>query len=89
MNLPAARPPPSRSSASTPTTHLPPPPRGQSYQNQRPETEWNDLPADMAPGLLAPPRKAGSEPASVASSRSSSTVRKKRDRSYPAAAFGS
>ena len=28
---------------------------GQSYQNQRPETEWNDLPADMASGLLVPP----------------------------------
>ncbi|KAM0249020.1 hypothetical protein ACHAQJ_009227 [Trichoderma viride] len=60
---------------------------GQSYQSQRPETEWNDLPADMAPSLLGPP-KTGSEPGSGASSRSSSTVRRKRDRSYPAAAFG-
>jgi ribosomal protein S18 acetylase RimI-like enzyme len=69
-----------------------PPPRtasGQSFQNQRPETEWNDLPADMAPGLLVPPKRNGSEPGSGASSRSSSTARKKRDRSYPAAAFGS
>ncbi|KEY68786.1 hypothetical protein S7711_00654 [Stachybotrys chartarum IBT 7711] len=60
----------------------------QSYQKLRPESEWNDLPADMAPGLLAPPRKTGSEPVSGASSRSSSTARKKKDRSYPAAAFG-
>lgn len=60
---------------------------GKSFQNQRPETEWNDLPADMAPGLLGPPKN-GSEPGSGASSRSSSTVRRKRDRSYPAAAFG-
>ncbi|KAL2210212.1 hypothetical protein CC79DRAFT_1330590 [Sarocladium strictum] len=64
-------------------------PHNGSFQKQRPETEWNDLPADMAPGLLAPPKKSsGSEPGSGASSRSSSTVRKKRDRSYPAAAFG-
>lgn len=63
---------------------------GQSFQSKRAETEWNDLPADMNPGLLVPPRKGGnSEPTSGESSRSSSTVRKKRDRSYPAAAFGS
>lgn len=62
---------------------------GASYQNRRADMEWNDLPADMASGLLAPPRKgAVSEPTSTASSRSSSTARKKRDRSYPAAAFG-
>ncbi|KAK4059998.1 uncharacterized protein Triagg1_10944 [Trichoderma aggressivum f. europaeum] len=60
---------------------------GKSFQNQRPETEWNDLPADMAPTLLGPPKN-GSEPGSGASSRSSSTVRRKKDRSYPAAAFG-
>ncbi|EHK16964.1 uncharacterized protein TRIVIDRAFT_42518 [Trichoderma virens Gv29-8] len=60
---------------------------GKSFQNQRPETEWNDLPADMAPSLLGPPKN-GSEPGSGASSRSSSTVRRKKDRSYPAAAFG-
>jgi ribosomal protein S18 acetylase RimI-like enzyme len=74
-----------------PTGTRPAPPRngsGQSFQNHRPEMEWNDLPADMAPGLLAP-KKIASEPTSGASSRSSSTVRKKRDRSYPAAAFGS
>ncbi|KAH8169922.1 GCN5-related N acetyltransferase [Sarocladium implicatum] len=84
--------PPSTTAA---VVNLPPrgaPPRNGSFQNQRPETEWNDLPADMAPGggLLAPPKKggSGSETGSGASSRSSSTMRKKRDRSYPAAAFG-
>jgi ribosomal protein S18 acetylase RimI-like enzyme len=64
-------------------------PHGQSFQNQRAETEWNDLPADMAPTMLAPPKKVNSEPGFTASSRSSSTVRRKKDRSYPAAAFGS
>lgn len=63
-------------------------PTGTSFQNLRPETEWNDLPADMqvAAGGVA---NGGSR--SAASSRSSSSVatsRKKRDRSYPAAAFG-
>lgn len=80
--------PPAASNGAPPATR--PPVRvasGQSFQNQRPETEWNDLPADMAPTLLGPPKN-GSEPGSGASSRSSSTVRKKRDRSYPAAAFG-
>ncbi|RDA84589.1 hypothetical protein CP532_1112 [Ophiocordyceps camponoti-leonardi (nom. inval.)] len=83
-NLPASRPPPSRTSASTPV--LPSSAVAQSYQNQRPGMEWNDLPADMAPGFLAKP---GSDPASRAGSRSSSAMRKKKDRSYPAAAFGS
>ncbi|KAH7316475.1 hypothetical protein B0I35DRAFT_479316 [Stachybotrys elegans] len=81
---PSSQPPPMAS----PTNAPPRTPSGQSFQNQRPETEWNDLPADMAPTLLTLPRK-GSEPGSSASSRSSSTVRKKKDRSYPAAAFGS
>ncbi|KAK4447477.1 hypothetical protein QBC34DRAFT_409483 [Podospora aff. communis PSN243] len=81
-------PPPRRPSAtpSSSTSSL-------SFQNARPETEWNDLPADMvgsgpAPGrgqLLAP----SSGPGSTASSRSSSAVRKKKERSYPSAAFGS
>ncbi|KAF2965573.1 hypothetical protein GQX73_g7999 [Xylaria multiplex] len=73
----SARPPPNplpSSSQSTP---------GQSFQNTRPETEWNDLPLDMQTN------KAGlSVPGSNASSRSSSAARKKRDRAYPAAAFG-
>ncbi|RCI08599.1 hypothetical protein L249_4733 [Ophiocordyceps polyrhachis-furcata BCC 54312] len=86
-DLVASRPPPSRTSASTPV--LPSSSSvvvAQSYQNQRPDMEWNDLPADMAPGFLAKP---SSDPASRAGSRSSSAIRKKRDRSYPAAAFGS
>lgn len=61
------------------------PPRtnsSQSFQNLRPGMEWNDLPADMAP----PPR--GSGASSAQSSRSSSSARKKRDRAYPAEAFG-
>ncbi|KAI5464595.1 hypothetical protein BGZ63DRAFT_421604 [Mariannaea sp. PMI_226] len=66
--------------------NAPPLPRGQSYQNQRAETEWNDLPEDMATGRLRPPTSTNS--GSTASSRSSSTARKKRDRSYPTAAFG-
>ncbi|KAM0333476.1 hypothetical protein ACHAQA_002138 [Verticillium albo-atrum] len=72
-----------------PTRPGPPQSRGQSFQNKRAETEWNDLPSDMASGLLAPPSRTNSGPASEASSRSSSTVRKKKDRSYPAAAFQS
>ncbi|PNP55679.1 hypothetical protein THARTR1_04203 [Trichoderma harzianum] len=101
-SLPSAAPPPSRPDISSTTAavlSLPPmagqapvrPPArvasGKSFQNQRPETEWNDLPADMAPSLLGPPRN-DSAPGSGASSRSSSTVRRKKDRSYPAAAFG-
>ncbi|KAI1417330.1 hypothetical protein F5Y13DRAFT_152513 [Hypoxylon sp. FL1857] len=67
-------PPPPRSSGPSPNRSP-----GFSYQNARPETEWNDLPADMHV----------SAPGSNASSRSSSTApRKKRDRAYPAAAFG-
>ncbi|KAK8072176.1 hypothetical protein PG996_005524 [Apiospora saccharicola] len=68
------RPGPSPSSASS----------GQSFQNARPETEWNDLPAEMSRTLAVP----SSGVSSGASSRSSSTLRKKRDRAYPAAAFG-
>jgi len=60
---------------------------GQSYQNKRADMEWNDLPADMTPGLRPPVN--GSGASSGQSSRSSSAVRKKKDRAYPAAAFGS
>ncbi|KAI1114751.1 acyl-CoA N-acyltransferase [Nemania sp. NC0429] len=84
---PATRPPPNplpNSSQSTP---------GQSFQNMRPETEWNDLPADMhrtgSGNNLSVPGAAGTVGTrSGASSRSSSSARKKRDRAYPAAAFG-
>ncbi|KHN96505.1 GCN5-related N acetyltransferase [Metarhizium album ARSEF 1941] len=98
VNLPPPPPPTSGppSAQSTPPPSAPSP-RGeaarpkavsvQSYQSQRPDTEWNDLPADMAQ-KLGPLRMTGSESASAASSRSSSQApRKKKDRSYPAAAF--
>ncbi|KAI0400917.1 acyl-CoA N-acyltransferase [Xylaria palmicola] len=79
---PASRPPPNPLPQSTQGTP------GQSYQNARPKTEWNDLPPEMQL------HKSGSGNLSVpgtgsgASSRSSSAARKKRDRAYPAAAFG-
>ncbi|OHE99399.1 acetyltransferase [Colletotrichum orchidophilum] len=57
---------------------------GQSFQNRRAATEWNDLPDEMASAKLAPPLSNGG---SGTSSRSSSKARKKKDRSYPAAAF--
>jgi hypothetical protein len=67
-----------------------------SYQKTRPETEWNDLPADMVVGnngVAAGTVRAASQhlsaPASGASSRSSSSARRKKERAYPAAAFGS
>ncbi|KAI2637832.1 acyl-CoA N-acyltransferase [Hypomontagnella submonticulosa] len=81
-------PPPPRSNGPSPN-RSPGPPGGVgigiSYQTARPETEWNDLPADMHAS-----RAASSAPgSSAASSRSSSTApRKKKDRAYPAAAFG-
>ncbi|CEJ86793.1 hypothetical protein VHEMI04208 [[Torrubiella] hemipterigena] len=74
-----------------PAAGAPPARTAQSYQNQRPETEWNDLPEEMMnPSMLIPPRvRNASEANSNASSRSSSSAAKKRrDRSYPAAAFG-
>ncbi|KAK2597293.1 hypothetical protein QQS21_006067 [Conoideocrella luteorostrata] len=85
VNLPT---PPSPPPPMSGTTSRPKASSGQSYQNQRPDMEWNDLPADMAPPLAAL-RNTGSESASATSSRSSSVApRKKKDRSYPAAAFG-
>ncbi|KAG6305976.1 hypothetical protein E4U45_007999 [Claviceps purpurea] len=75
---------PASGPASTPTLEMRPTPiSGQSFQNQRPETEWNDLPEDMAP-----PRASGSG-AGTGSRSASAGGKKKRDRSYPAAAFGS
>ncbi|KAI1505929.1 hypothetical protein F5X99DRAFT_427806 [Biscogniauxia marginata] len=73
-------------------------PTGKSFQNARPETEWNDLPADMhvsrsmttnGDGGANNNNNLGLPTGSGTSSRSSSTGRKKRDRAYPAAAFGS
>ncbi|TLD22392.1 hypothetical protein PspLS_08121 [Pyricularia sp. CBS 133598] len=81
VNLPPKAPPVPASSASAKAAAL-------CFQDKRPEMDWNDLPPDVAAGLLTPGSGQGSE----ASSRSSSTARgpkKKRDRAYPAAAFGS
>ncbi|KAI1430760.1 acyl-CoA N-acyltransferase [Xylaria sp. CBS 124048] len=66
---------------------------GQSFQNMRPETEWNDLPSDMqplrsSPGSLSVPGGTGTASSAASSRSSSSTGRKRRDRAYPAAAFG-
>ncbi|KAI1641515.1 acyl-CoA N-acyltransferase [Biscogniauxia mediterranea] len=91
----APPPPPPRSGRSGTTT-----PTGMSYQNTRPETEWNDLPADMhvsrSTATTTTTTSGGGNSnlgvpggGSGSSSRSSSTGRKKRDRAYPAAAFGS
>ncbi|KAI0522205.1 acyl-CoA N-acyltransferase [Xylaria bambusicola] len=94
VSSPGITPPPS--SATAPPLNRPPPnpiPKsgqstpGQSFQNMRPETEWNDLPVDMQVGKTGSSTNL-SVPGSNASSRSSSAVRKKRDRAYPAAAFG-
>lgn len=100
-NLPPIAPRPTGPSSAphAPPPRPPPPPTGQSYQKARPDTEWNDLPADMvAPSasssssnlLLPVPGRVGTTATagSGASSRSSSSTRKKRDRTYPAAAFG-
>ncbi len=110
----SAPPPPSSSSSTSPPAGPPrssrPPPTPSpapsatssslSFQNSRPESEWNDLPAEMmgpSPQLLVPPASTntngtggGSTPASGASSRSSSTAggRRRKERAYPSAAFG-
>ena len=84
-------PPPSSAQVPTPPTTTPSPAPSLSFQNARPDREWNDLPLEMM-GVGPPPGRSAhlSAPGSGASSRSSSsTARKKKDRSYPAAAFGS
>jgi hypothetical protein len=67
-------------------------PRAASFQDRRPDREWNDLPEDvLGASLLKPPSTPTSQGGSAASSRSSSrsATKKKKDRLYPAAAFGS
>ncbi|KAI1263751.1 acyl-CoA N-acyltransferase [Xylariaceae sp. FL1019] len=71
---------------------------GRSYQKVGPATEWNDLPPDMAPlSMASSGSKNGNGDSNLqvplsrsnTSSRSSSAARsKKKDRAYPAAAFG-
>ncbi|ETS77816.1 hypothetical protein PFICI_09878 [Pestalotiopsis fici W106-1] len=84
--------PPSGARSPNPSVTRPPPISGTSYQKKGPENEWNDLPEDMVLATRTPSNNLsvpGSGANSGASSRSSSTVgRKKRDRAYPAAAFG-
>lgn len=77
----AAGPPQSRKS------RPPAQPSGLSFQNKRPDMEWNDLPEDMVSNSKASSRSDLLEPPSGASSRSSSTGRKKKGRAYAAAAF--
>lgn len=70
----------------------PPPASSLSFQNKRPDVEWNDLPEEMMAAATASKNSSRSDllaPPSGSSSRSSSTGRKKRDRAYPTAAFGS
>ncbi|KAK6086587.1 GNAT family acetyltransferase [Seiridium cupressi] len=86
----SATPPLASRSPASPGPRPGPPCFGTSYQNKGPENEWNDLPEEM---VSAPRSNNLSVPGSGAnsgtSSRSSSTAgRKKRDRAYPAAAFG-
>lgn len=57
-------------------------PHAASFQDRRPECEWNDLPDDLG---LKPVTEPGSR--SSSSSRTAGS-KKKKDRQYPAAAFG-
>ena len=76
-----------------PTQTRPPSmPHTASFQDRRPDREWNDLPEDvLGASLLKPPSGSSTRDGSAASSRSSSRsgTKKKRERLYPAAAFGS
>lgn len=81
-----------------PSKPLTPPSRPQgmphtaSFQDRRPDREWNDLPEDvLGSSLLKPLSSAASKDGSAASSRSSSrsAPKKKKERLYPTAAFGS
>ncbi|KAM3078676.1 hypothetical protein ACMFMG_006543 [Clarireedia jacksonii] len=91
---PQSQPVPSPATMDTKPNPARPPPvkHTASFQDRRPEREWNDLPEDV---LLRVGRGAGDEQ-SKESSRSSSrsgvseggTVKGKKKRSYPAAAFG-
>jgi ribosomal protein S18 acetylase RimI-like enzyme len=81
---------------SLPTQASRPPamPHTASFQDRRPDREWNDLPEDvLGSSLLKPPSGSNSKDGSAASSRSSSRsasgTKKKKERLYPAAAFGS
>lgn len=72
-----------------PPSRPPPPASSLSFQNKRPDMEWNDLPEEMVSSSKNSSRSDLLAPPSGSSSRSCSTGRKKRDRAYPTAAFGS
>ncbi|TAQ85549.1 hypothetical protein B7494_g6126 [Chlorociboria aeruginascens] len=62
-----------------------------SFQDRRPDREWNDLPEDVLGSSLLKTPSLSSVAGSAASSRSSSRgaeVKGKKKRQYPAAAFG-
>ena len=69
------------------------PPHTKSFQDRRPDMEWNDLPEDVLGGSLlkAPtPSGEGSSASSRSTSRSGLEGKgRKKARAYPAAAFGS
>lgn len=94
VNLPGfasnTSPPPTTTGPPKSTASRPPAqPSGLSFQNKRPDMEWNDLPEDMVAASKNSSRSDLLAPPSGSSSRSSSTGRKKKDRAYPTAAFGS
>lgn len=92
VNLPgfamSSTPPPAATGPPQSRTSRPPAqPSGLSFQNKRPDMEWNDLPEDMVTSSKVSSRSDLLEPPSGASSRSSSTGRKKKGRAYATAAF--
>ncbi|CAN8100233.1 unnamed protein product [Discula destructiva] len=94
VNLPGfAAPTASPPAATGPPQAVPSRPTAQrsdlSFQNKRPDMEWNDLPEDMVSASKNGSRSELLAPPSGSSSRSSSTGRKKKGRAYAAAAFGS
>jgi hypothetical protein len=74
-----------------PVTARPPQPsHARSFQERGPDMEWNDLPEDVfVSSKLKPPGANDSSESSRSSSRSGTGTKKKKERTYPAAAFGS
>ena len=81
---PSANPNPNPKPRQTPTANSPAPASSVSFQNMRPETEWNDLPPDMVTG---PHDRAGGGGSSRGAG-SGAGARKRKERAYPSAAFG-
>lgn len=94
-HLPAAHTPPPTGlcTTRTPTEGRPGVQHTQSFQDRRPDMEWNDLPEDVLKSSLLRAGGIASGNVSTASSRSSSRSgidgKGKKKRQYPAAAFGS